>query len=339
MGPRPVSVAANRRAAPAPIMGPGQAVELTVPAFGPGNSALICFIPTEGEGTPHFAKGMVNELKVVEGDAPERSADATYRLATGRAPEGRTTLTAGRRTLKFEAAPDREQLEPGLGKPAPGKTYADLNDALSKLFEGEGPPPTHAAAQVPGDLPFAGFDLREVDTFYLALDFTPGTYLLVAKRHRRGGAGAGATQGAHDDHRVLTLGLGSRPHARSRPGRPAEDGDNRRSWWNGQGWTTTARRSRPASPIVDATDDERWPSAARATPSPTPTSPSPGPRCSARCWCTRSTPADNVLLTGPVNRARARTSSRRPDGGAAPPAQGDDAGPDRPRRRRCPGVT
>lgn len=165
---------------PGNIMGPGGAAELTVPAFGPGNYALICFLPTEGEGTPHFAKGMIAELKVVEGEAPEPSADATYRLATGRAPEGPTTLTAGRHTLKFEAAPGSEQLEPALAKPEAGKTYADLDEAISKLFEGEGPPPKNAAAQIPGELTFNGFDLREITEFYLALDFTPGTYLLAA---------------------------------------------------------------------------------------------------------------------------------------------------------------
>lgn len=59
-------------------MSPGESVELTVPNLQPGTYALVCFIPGEGEGTPHFAQGMVGQLDVVAGQAPAPpTADAT----------------------------------------------------------------------------------------------------------------------------------------------------------------------------------------------------------------------------------------------------------------------
>ncbi len=167
---------------PGNVMSPGESADVTVPDLQPGNYALVCFIPTEGEGAPHFTKGMLNELQVVEGDAPEPTADVTYKVTPGKAVEGPAMLTSGRHTLKFEAAAGSEQLEPQLGRLAPGKTFNDLDTELTKLFESEEPPPKGAAARVSsGQLPFAGFDLRNITKFYLALDFRPATYVLLAE--------------------------------------------------------------------------------------------------------------------------------------------------------------
>jgi hypothetical protein len=161
-------------------MGPNQSVEVTVPSLGPGTYALLCFIPTEGEGTPHFAKGMVAQLEVVAGAVPPPpTADATYRVAPGRAVEGPTTLTAGRHTLQFEAAPGSEQLEPSIAKLNAGTTFARLNTALETLFEDE-TPAKGAAGRVPGQVVFGGFDLLNVTTFYLTTEFSAGNYVIVA---------------------------------------------------------------------------------------------------------------------------------------------------------------
>ena len=63
---------------PGAFMGPNESVEVTVPSLAPGTYALLCFIPTEGAGTPHFAKGMVGQLEVVAGATPPPpTADAT----------------------------------------------------------------------------------------------------------------------------------------------------------------------------------------------------------------------------------------------------------------------
>jgi hypothetical protein len=166
---------------PGTLLGPGEAVELLVPNLQPGTYALICFLPTEGEGTPHFAKGMVGELVVVAGaQPPVPNADATYKVAPGKAVEGPATLTAGRHTLKFEAAPGSQQLEPGIARLNAGATIGRLNTALDALFEGEGVPAKGSAAKLPGQVVFAGFDLHDVTTFYLTVDLKPGNYVILA---------------------------------------------------------------------------------------------------------------------------------------------------------------
>lgn len=132
-------------------MSPGESAEVTGANLQPGTYALMCFIPTEGDGAPHFTKGMVGQLEVVAGQAPAPpTADATYRLAPGRPVEGPATLTAGRRTLRFEAAAGSQQLEPGLGRLNPGTTFEQLDQAFVDLFESEEPPPEGAARNTPG---------------------------------------------------------------------------------------------------------------------------------------------------------------------------------------------
>ena len=167
---------------PGAYMGPNESAEVTVPNLTPGTYALLCFIPTEGEGAPHFAKGMVNQLEVVAGPAPAPpTSDATYKLARGKAIEGPATLTPGRHPLRFDAEAGSEQLEPSLARLNTGATLARLETALEALFEGDTPPAKGAAARVPGQIVFGGFDLGPVTTFYLTVDLKAGNYVLVAE--------------------------------------------------------------------------------------------------------------------------------------------------------------
>jgi hypothetical protein len=167
---------------PGNFMSPGESVELRVPNLTPGTYALVCFIPSEGDAAPHFVKGMVNQLDVVAGTAPsEPSADATYRLAPGQPVQGPTTLTAGKHTLRFEAAPGSDQLEPTLARINSGTTFTQLDEAFVRLFESNDPPPRGAARQAPGQVVFGGFDLGGVTTFTLTVDLKAGNYVIVAE--------------------------------------------------------------------------------------------------------------------------------------------------------------
>jgi hypothetical protein len=167
---------------PGNFMSPGESAEVTVPNLTPGTYALVCFIPTEVEGPPHFAKGMISQLEVVEGSAPPPpAADATYRLAPGRAIEGPASLSAGRHTLRFEAASGSDQLEPSIGRLNPGATYPQAEEAFQRLFESEQPPPRNAAGTVPAQILFGGFDLEGVTSFYLTVDLRAGNYAIVAE--------------------------------------------------------------------------------------------------------------------------------------------------------------
>lgn len=167
---------------PGSFMSPGESAEVSAANLQPGSYALVCFIPTEGEGTPHFGKGMVGQLEVVAGPAPAPpTADATYKLAAGKAVEGPATLTAGRHVLKFEAAPGSEQLEPALARLNQGTTFAQLDAAFVELFESEEPPEKGSATKVPGQVVYGGFDLEGVTSFYLTVDLKPGNYVIMAE--------------------------------------------------------------------------------------------------------------------------------------------------------------
>lgn len=167
---------------PGAVMSPGETAEVMSPSLPAGTYALICFIPGEGDGVPHFAEGMVGQLDVVAGDTPAvPTADATYKVAKGKAVEGPATLTAGRHTLKFEVAAGGDQLEPTLVRLNSGTTYAALYTAFTKTFEGKTPPAVGTAAKLPGQVVYGGLDLGPVTTFYLTVDLKAGNYALVAE--------------------------------------------------------------------------------------------------------------------------------------------------------------
>jgi hypothetical protein len=164
---------------PGNLMSPGASVALTVPSLKPGHYGMVCAIATEGEGVPHFAKGMLGELYVVDGQAATPNADSAYRVTPGQPIEGPAVLPPGPHTLRVDVPAGGEKFEPNLLKLAPGKSFADLDRVTSQLYEGQGPPPRGAAAQIPGELTFIGFDLDDVKTLYLVDNFSPGTYLLA----------------------------------------------------------------------------------------------------------------------------------------------------------------
>lgn len=165
--------------APSALVMPETTTEVTVPTFGEGRYAMICFIPVEGETTPHFAKGMIGQLTVVGDQAAEPTADAVYSLEPGQPVTGPSTLSAGRHVIKFEAGPGSEGLEPAMAKPDPGKTVADINRTFESFEQdGETILPANAASLLPGEIIFSIFDLYEADELYVGVDLSPGTYVI-----------------------------------------------------------------------------------------------------------------------------------------------------------------
>ena len=163
--------------APGSFMGPGQKADITVPSLAAGTYAMICFLPTEGGGPPHFAQGMIGQLTVAGDQATEPTADATFKLEPGKAIAGPSTLTAGKHVLKFERSAGGEQLEPGIAKLDPGKTVADINQAF-EAFETEDDfvLPVNAASLIPGKLIIGLFDMLSAEEAYVGVDLTAGTY-------------------------------------------------------------------------------------------------------------------------------------------------------------------
>ena len=165
---------------PGSIAEPGGQVTLSAGNLDAGDYALICYFGTEGGGPPHFAKGMVGEFKVVEGGEPEElTAAATYEVDKTGKITGPATLKAGEQTLEFTPGDDAE-VGVIFVKPTAGKTFKDMDEAFTKVFESEEGTPKNARSQIPGSIVFATFDLVDVEGFTATVDLAPGTYYLVA---------------------------------------------------------------------------------------------------------------------------------------------------------------
>ena len=179
----PMAEVAEEVSLPGNFMSPGAEAAITLPDLEVGTYAIMCFIPTEGEGTPHIAKGMIDEFKVVEGDAPaEPTADATYKVEAGKAVQGPATLEAGETTLQIEGVGEAGDLEPTLIKLGAGETYASLDKEMTTLFESEDEaPPKGAAKNISSSIVFAGHDLADVQSFFLTVTLEAGNYVLVAE--------------------------------------------------------------------------------------------------------------------------------------------------------------
>ena len=147
----------------APVPGEDSNVTLNMT---PGNYALICFVDIGGP--PHFAKGMVRQLKVVPSknaaSAPTASAtmtlfDYNFKLSG--------PIRAGTRTIRVRNT-GKQHHEVQLVQLAPGKTVKEVLDWLGKP---EGPPPGKAIGGVAGMEPGM--------TEYFTANFTPGKYGLI----------------------------------------------------------------------------------------------------------------------------------------------------------------
>lgn len=166
---------------PGQIMGPGSSASVTVPKLAAGTYALVCFLNVEGEETPHFAKGMIDELEVVADEAEgPGEPDATYTTSAGKAVEGPAELKAGRRLLRFDAAGEGGgELEPGIIKLDDGVTIEEFAKSLA-VFDEEGLP-KNAADTIPGEFIVGLFDFDDNTTVYVSVDLKPGTYIVTAQ--------------------------------------------------------------------------------------------------------------------------------------------------------------
>lgn len=175
----PTAEIVDQVATPGNFMNPGQSASITVPSLGAGKYALMCFLNVEGEETPHFAKGMIGELEVVDDKAAEPEADFSYTAEKGKAIEGPASIPAGRQVLKVEHAGENgADLEPGVYKLDPGATPEQFSEAAKTLDEGF---PKDAASKLPGQIVIGSFDFGEAPAVYFEVDFEKGgNYYLVA---------------------------------------------------------------------------------------------------------------------------------------------------------------
>ena len=155
---------------------PGSTIEATL-NLEPGNYVIACFIPSPGDPTPHFAKGMIQPLTVsaaagvAQAGAPEVEAPTPdvhlvlkdYGFAFSK------PLHAGKNVVHVmnEGPQDHEAV---FVKLAPGKHISDFN-TWATTGGMKGPPP---AMPVDG---MAG--LAKGRTGIFTANLTPGTYGLI----------------------------------------------------------------------------------------------------------------------------------------------------------------
>ena len=173
---------------PGTFLSPGESSKMTVSIENAGEYVMLCFIPTEGEGAPHFTKGMVGSFVVTDegeaGEAPTPTAE--YTVEDGKT-EGPETLKAGRNVLKVTVA---EGHQPGMARMKPGETLKSLDAFFSGVFESEEPPTKGIADTAPGAIvAFLDSEVEEETVLYFEVELEAGEYVF----------GCVATEGDDDE--------------------------------------------------------------------------------------------------------------------------------------------
>lgn len=175
-------------ATPGHVLQPGQSESLTVDVFKPGNYVVLCFIPTEGEGVPHVAKGMVNSFEVTDqkSAATAPKEDAAVTLPDDAEPVGvPTELDGGKRTFKLTASGTKGK-DFSIGQLRQGKTFQDFNRYFEDVFEREGGPPKGAAKLAPGTLFGSTFEIAPGQSIWMTVDLPPGDTVFVSTTNTEG---------------------------------------------------------------------------------------------------------------------------------------------------------
>lgn len=166
---------------PGHILQPGQTQSLTVDVLDAGSYVMLCFLPTEGEGTPHFAKGMVAGFEVAEeaADVAQPEADATITLADEAEPEGvPTDLQPGEHTFQVTSTGNAGH-DFIIGQLEEGQEFEAFDAYFDEGFEAEGGPPVGFADQAPGTLVGSTFEIGPGQTLWLTVDVPAGETYFV----------------------------------------------------------------------------------------------------------------------------------------------------------------
>ena len=183
--------------APGHVLQPGQSQSLTV-NLEPGNYVMLCFLPTEGEGTPHLAKGMVAGFEVARAEAaaeePEAVAEVT--LADDAEPTGiPTSLQSGKHTFKLTATGTKGK-DFGVGQLKPGQPSdpTTFDRYFETEFEKEGGPAKGAATRAPGTLFGTTFEIEPDQSVWMTVELKPGPTFFVNTTNTEGEGGEEESQ-------------------------------------------------------------------------------------------------------------------------------------------------
>ncbi|HUR48272.1 MAG TPA: hypothetical protein VMY88_01910 [Acidimicrobiales bacterium] len=139
---------------PGHLLQPGASQSLTVDVLTEGEYVMLCFIPAEGGGGPHYSKGMVGGFAVAgeAAEATEPEADITVTLADGAEPEGLPEkLEPGTHTLALTATGEASK-DFLVAQMNSGDDVGEFDTYFEEAFEGEGRPEKGAATKAPGKI-------------------------------------------------------------------------------------------------------------------------------------------------------------------------------------------
>lgn len=168
--------------APGHILQPGQSQKLTVDLEA-GSYVMLCFVPTEGEGVPHVAKGMVSGFEVAEeaAEVEEPEADATITLGDEADPTGvPTDLEGGEHTFKLTSEGEAGK-DFVIGQLDEGKEFSAFDEYFEGEggFESEGGPPKGYAEKAPGTILGSTFEIRPGQSIWITVDIPKGETYFV----------------------------------------------------------------------------------------------------------------------------------------------------------------
>lgn len=138
----------------------------------PGNYAIICMVPSPGDGVPHAFKGMVRELTVTEepSGAPEPRHDLEMSL-TDFAIDFPERIEAGNHNVLVSNDAAVEPHEVILARVAP-ESEGEPENTIGWIDPGDGPPPVELRGGM------AALDVGE-SAIMATGDLEPGEYALI----------------------------------------------------------------------------------------------------------------------------------------------------------------
>lgn len=165
---------------PGHILQPGRTQSLTVDTLKAGKYVLLCYIPTEGEGVLHFAKGMVNGFEVEEAasGAEAPAEEASIVLPDDAEPTGvPTELRAGTHTFKVtsEGSKGKDFI---VAQTKQGEAI-DAFDKYFEAFDAEGGPPKGFAKEAPGTIAGSTFEVQPGQTIWITVEVAKGEVAFV----------------------------------------------------------------------------------------------------------------------------------------------------------------
>jgi hypothetical protein len=162
--------------APGHLLQPGRRQALTVDNLDAGSYVMLCYLPVEGQGTPHFTRGMVGGFEVGTAGlvtaAPE--ADVEVVLGDSAEPAGLpTNLKSGERTFKVTSAgtSGKDFTIVQLGA---GQTLGSFGIYFGTEFVQPGGPPVGVADRAPGKVLGSSFQIEPGRSVWLTIDVPEG---------------------------------------------------------------------------------------------------------------------------------------------------------------------